>query len=86
MMDGSLAKVNLDEQNAVMVAKHESACVVLDQSTPSFSEKPWLLRVDLTNPSIQADLHRQMESPESPDVMLLMEEIESETALLLQGF
>ena len=50
----------------------------------SFAEVPWLLRVDLTDPVVQAELRRQMAMPETADVEMLLAEIEANHDELLR--
>ena len=51
----------------------------------SFAEVPFLLRVDLTDPAVQAEIKRQMAIPENEDGKQILAEIQAATAELLQG-
>ena len=58
---------------------------VINENTPSFTEIPWILRVDLKDPAVQEELRRQMEIVEnSEDEQAFIEEMAELHEKLLQ--
>ncbi|MDI9407972.1 MAG: hypothetical protein QM523_01870 [Candidatus Pacebacteria bacterium] len=52
----------------------------------SFAEVPWLLRYDLSDPLVQAEIARQVAIPENEDGLQLLAEIEQNQNSLLKDF